>query len=148
MNSTERKLANKHFVRAALAGIADASPATLAAALEAAYHPQAAWRGSHPMNEMTGVAAIAERVWLPLLRSFPDLERRETILVGGDYEGNDLVASVGHYVGTFRHDWLGIPATLRTIYLRFAEVHRVVEGRIAQSTVLIDVLDEIGRAHV
>lgn len=146
MNSTARKLANKHFVRAALAGVANATQATLPAALEAAYHPQATWRGSHPMNEMSGVSSIAERVWSPLLHSFPDLERRETILVGGEYEGNDLVASVGHYVGTFTHDWLGIPASGRTMYLRFAEVHRVVEGKIAQSTVLIDVLDAIRQA--
>lgn len=146
MNLIERKLSNKIFVRAALAGIAHASPATLMAALKAAYHPQATWRGSHPMNEMTGLAAIAERVWLPLVNSFPDLERRETILIGGDYDGDDLVASVGHYVGTFQRDWLGIPATARAVFIRFAEVHRVVDGRIAESTVLIDVLDVIRQA--
>ncbi len=36
-----------------------------------------------PMNEMSGVDAIAARVWLPLLHAFPDLERRDTLLMGG-----------------------------------------------------------------
>ncbi len=146
MTDQARHLANKRFVRDALARIAEATPATLAAALAAAYHPNAHWRGSHPMNEMTGLDAIAAKVWAPLLHAFPDLERRESILIGGEYEGNDLVACVGHYCGTFRKDWLTIPATGRTIYLRSCEVHRIVDGKIAQSTVLIDVLDVIRQA--
>ena len=146
MTTPLEHLANKRFVREALGRVAEASPATLDGALAATYHPDAQWRGSHPMNEMTGLEAIAANVWQPLLTSFPDLERRDTILIGGDYEGNDLVAAVGHYCGTFRSDWLTIPATGRPIYLRYGEVHRLVGGKIAQSTVLIDVLDVIRQA--
>jgi len=139
-------LANKRFVRRALGALAEASPATLPARLRDAYHPDAEWRGSHPMNEVRGVDAMAEVVWGPLLRSFPDLERRDTILIGGHWNGHDFVGTVGHYCGTFREDWLTIPATGRPIYLRYGEVHRVEEGRISQSTVLIDVLDVIRQA--
>ena len=146
MTSAAEHLANKRFVGTALAAVAEAGPTTLERALEAAYHPGAAWRGSHPMNEMTGIAAIAERVWRPLLNSFPDLERRDTILIGGDWNGTDMVCAVGHYCGTFRRDWLTIPATGRPVYLRYGEVHHVENGRIAQSTVLIDVLDVIRQA--
>lgn len=148
MHSTERKLANKRFVRAALGRIAEAGLAGLPAALAAAYHPDATWRGSHPLNEMAGLEPIEATVWQPLLHAFPDLERRDNILVGGKYEGREIVAAVGHYCGTFRRDWLGIPATGRTIYLRYGEAHRMVEGRIAQSTVLIDVLDAIRQAGI
>ncbi len=63
-------LANKRFVRAALGAVAEATPATLEARLAAAYHSDAEWRGSHPLNEMRGVEAIAATVWRPLLHSF------------------------------------------------------------------------------
>jgi predicted ester cyclase len=143
MSSAATRLGNKLLVRSVLSQVAEARPETVEDVLARAYHPDAQWRGSHPMNEMQGVAAIAAKVWQPLLTSFPDLERRDLILIGGDYEGHDLVGAMGHYCGVFRRDWLGIPATGRPVTLRYGEVHRVVEGRIAQSTVLIDVLDVI-----
>lgn len=146
MASPAEHLANKTFVRQALVALAEAKPATLDAALARAYHPAAEWRGSHPLNEMQGLEAIAAQAWRPLLRAFPDLERRDVILVGGDYQGADLVACVGHYCGTFRNDWLTIPATGRPIYIRYGEVHHVADGRITKSTVLIDVLDVIRQA--
>ncbi len=139
-------LANKTTARKTLSAIAEASPASIADRLNDAYHPNATWRGSHPLNEMEGVGAISEKVWKPLLASFPDLERRDVILIGGHSHDTDLVATVGHYCGTFRRDWLTIPATGRPIYLRYGEVHRMVNGKIAQSTVLIDILDVIRQA--
>ncbi len=139
-------VANKSFVRQALCAVAEASPATLQTRLEDAYHPDAEWRGSHPLNEMRGIDAMAEKVWLPLLQAFPDLERRDVIVMGGHSHGTDIVGTVGHYCGTFRHDWLTIPATGRPIYLRYGEMHVVKDGKIAQSTVLIDILDVIRQA--
>ena len=76
----------------------------------------------------------------------PDLERRDEILVGGGYEGRDYVAAVGHYCGTFRGDWLRIPATGQPVFLRYGEVHRVEEERIVESNCLWDVLDLIRQA--
>ncbi len=58
-------------MRSALSRVAEASPETVTAALGAAYHPQAEWRGSHPMNELSGIEAIAATVWRPLLTAFP-----------------------------------------------------------------------------
>lgn len=137
---------NKAFVHQALSALAEATPATLDARLAAAYHADAEWRGSHPLNELHGTAAIAAKVWRPLLRSFPDLERRDLIVLGGHFNGSDIVGTVGHYCGTFRHDWLGIPATGRTLYLRYGEMHVIDAGKIRQSTVLIDVLDVMRQA--
>ena len=139
-------LANKRFVHAALGALAEAQPGSLRSRLEAAYHPDAEWRGSHPMNEMRGIDAIEATVWAPLLAAFPDLERRDSMVIGGAFEGHDFVGALGHYCGTFRSDWLGIPSTGRPIWLRYGEFHRVRDGRIDQSTVLIDVLDVIRQA--
>jgi predicted ester cyclase len=137
---------NKRFLMEAIDRIAGSRPETLAESLAAAYHPNAEWRGSHPLNEMRGLAAIESTVWQPLLRSFPDLERRHSIVAAGSYQGNDYVAIMGHYCGTFREDWLSIPATGRAVFLRSGEVHKIVDGKIAQSSVLIDVLDLMRQA--
>ena len=98
------------------------------------------------MNERKGVDAIEADVWQPLLRSFPDLERRDLIFCGGVYQARDYVAAMGHYCGTFRKDWLTIPATGRPVYLRFGEVHQIEDGKIVQSTCLWDLLDVIRQA--
>ena len=139
-------LTNKRRIAAALCTLAEARPRDIPALLETLYSPDAHWRGAHPINELTGAQAIAAQVWEPLLASFPDLERRDQIVTGGSYQGRDYVAMVGHYCGTFRRDWLGIPATGRPVYLRYGEVHRVVDGRIVQSNCLWDVLDVIRQA--
>jgi predicted ester cyclase len=139
-------LENKKTARRLLHTIADASPSTVLQSLEAAYHPNAEWRGSHPMNDVRGPEAIAAVAWRPLLEAMPDLERRDVILLAGHCYGTDLVGAVGHYCGTFRRDWLGIPATGRPLYLRYGEFHHMVDGKIAQSTVIVDVLDAIRQA--
>lgn len=138
--------ARKRHLRAHLDALADAGSAGPGARLAAIYHPSAEWRGAHPLNEMRGIEAIEARVWTPLLRAFPDLERRDLIVTGGSYEGRDYVATLGHYCGTFRENWLGIPATGRTIFIRYGEVHAVVEGKITQSNCLWDVLDVVRQA--
>ena len=146
MISDFANLTNKRAVWSAMTAIAESSPNTLADRLAAIYHPQARWRGSHPWNEMDGLQAIEHKVWAPLLHSFPDLERRHDIVIGGQYEGRDYVGMVGHLVGSFRRDWNGIPATDQVIYLRSGEFHQMVDGKIVQSSVLLDVLDFIRQA--
>ncbi len=131
-----------------LEALAEAGPGGALAALAPLYAPDAVWRGSHPLNEMTGAEAIAATVWEPLLHAMPDLERRDLIVVGGAYEGRGYVATVGHYCGTFAADWLGIPATGRPVWLRAGEVHEVAGGRIVQSNCLWDVLDLMRQAGV
>ena len=139
-------LRNKLALYSGLAALADSPPEALAGHLASLYADDARWRGSHPLNEQAGTAAIAAQVWQPLKTAFPDLERRDLILNGGSYQGRDYVATVGHYCGTFREDWLTIPATGRPVWIRYGEVHQVRDGRIVQSSCLWDILDVIRQA--
>ncbi|MCY4543305.1 MAG: ester cyclase [Rhodobacteraceae bacterium] len=110
---------------------------------------------SHPVNEIRGIDAIAD-FWLNLRRSLPDMERRDSIFVAGRCRsdrrtdmavaGRPLVASLCHYQGTFSHSFLGIPPTHGVVHLRSCEVHHLVEGKIAHSWVLLDLLDLIRQA--
>ena len=146
MNSDDTLAQHKRNLWSAMHTIAESTPETLAARLARIYHPDARWRGSHPWNEVHGVAAIERVVWAPLLHCFPDLERRDDIVIGGSYDGRDYVGCVGHLAGSFRRDWNGIPATDQVIYLRYGEFHQMAQGKIIQSTVLVDILDFIRQA--
>ncbi len=136
----------KQKISAALATLAEAPLADTRRLIDAISVPGLHWRGSHPINEHHGTEAVTAKVWTPLKTSFPDLERRDLIVVGGRFEGRDYIAMMGHYCGTFRADWLGIPASGRPVFLRYGEVHQLVEGRIVQSSCLWDVLDLIRQA--
>ena len=138
----------KRQIQTALCQLAEAPLPRIEGLLEGLCTPDLHWRGSHPMNEMHGPGAVAAQVWTPLKTAFPDLERRDLICVGGEFEGRAYVAMVGHYCGTFRQDWLGIPATGRPVFLRYGEVHQVAGDRIVQSNCLWDVLDLIRQAGV
>jgi predicted ester cyclase len=130
----------------ALNALAEAPLDQTGALLQALCASNLHWRGSHPMNEHHGTEAVMAQVWAPLKVALPDLERRDLIFVGGTFEGREYVAMTGHYCGTFRHDWLGIPATGRPVFLRYGEVHQITDGRIVQSNCLWDVLDVIRQA--
>ena len=60
-------LDNKLLVRAALSRLAEAGAGALPDMLARSYHPAAQWRGSHPVNEVSGLADIAAQVWRPLI---------------------------------------------------------------------------------
>ena len=129
-----------------LAELAASTPAELGKRLAALYHPDALWHGSHPLNDATGPDAIASIAFAPLLAACPDLERRDGIFAAGIYEGNTIVTAMGHYCGTFRSAFLGLPPTGRALFLRYGEAHRMVDGKIAKSWCLWDLLDLIRQA--
>lgn len=129
--------------------LAETGPDGLPSALMALAAPGCQWRAAHPMNEMAGSEAAAARIWGPLLAAFPDLERRDALFVAGTYQGKTLIAATGHYCGTMRGDWLGIPASGKTVNLRFGEVWQIgADGRAVQANLLWDVLDVMRQAGV
>lgn len=141
--------AMRRQVSQGLSRIAEAGRGGLASALDALAAPECRWHAAHPMNEMSGNDAATSRIWGPLQAAFPDLERRDSILVAGRYQGRTYVAAVGHYCGTMRDDWLGIPATGKTIWLRYGEVWQIgQDGRAVQANLIWDVLDVMRQAGV
>lgn len=146
MPDLNQHLRNKKFFYEAAYKLAASNNRQLETRFKSLYHDDAQWRGSHPLNEMQGTDAILENVWRPLLKSFPDLERRDLIILGGSFEGRDYVATMGHYCGTFRKNWLTIPANGQPVYIRYGEVHQFTDGKISQSSCLWDVMDVIRQA--
>lgn len=116
----------------------------------------AIWHGPHPLNDRTGPAEIGA-VWSDLRAAMPDLERRPAMMLAGENLPDarvstarhaHLVATLGHYMGTFRAPWLGIPPTHGAVTLPFAEVHALDGDRIIESWCLWDLLDLMRQARV
>ncbi|MDT3437163.1 ester cyclase [Haloarcula sp. 1CSR25-25] len=119
---------------------------TLPTFTEEYYHPNVEWYGPAPVGELSGRRAVREGFWEPLLTAFPDLERTDYMLFGGTFEGEEWVAAAGRFVGTFEAEWLGIPATGHATWIQYGALYRVVDGRIAETRVLFDVLDVLRQA--
>ncbi|KTG15858.1 ester cyclase [Haloferax profundi] len=140
------KVENKQLVYEFSQRVHDASSGSVRNLLEEYYHEDAAWHGPEPVNELTGVEAIAKGYWEPLLNAFPDLEKNDYILFAGEWEGGDWVCATGNMVGTFEEDWLDIPATGQATWLRYGEFHRIEDGEIVETRHLVDVLDVMRQA--
>jgi hypothetical protein len=98
--------------------------------------------GCHPFNEQQGPQAIAGAFWQPLLHSFTAMQRRQDIFMAGTNEisGDEWVMSMGHFMGLFDNDWLGIRASRKMVMLRYAEFNCVQNGRIVKTGMFCDII--------
>ena len=116
------------------------------AALLDLYADDVAWHGPHPINSHRGVAVVQEQFWQPLLAAFPDIERRDDILIAGNFDGGTWVGATGHFTATFVRDWLRIPATQGAVNLRYGEFSRLHGGKVHEVYVILDILDLMRQA--
>lgn len=112
--------------------------------------PNYRWRGLHPFHEQTGAEAVIDTFWTPLYMAFSALQRRETIFFAGlnDCDGfsSTWTCSMGHFKALFDRTWLNIPPTRKIVMIRYAEFHRIENGKISETALFIDILDIIAQA--
>ncbi len=148
--TTDALQAAKRTVRAAHDALEASADEALAQTLSAHTTDDYTWRGVRPFYELASVPAVVDTFWAPLRKSFSALERREQVfLAGHNNAGNpdDIwTASMGHFFGLFDAPWLGIPATGKLTALRYAEFDRVVDGRIAETALFIDIIEVMQQA--
>lgn len=141
-----QNIANKQRVIDIMQALVNSPLSALPEAAAEGYHPDAQLHVTHPINSLTGTDAITAQLWQPLRAALPDAERRDDIVAGGRYRDMDWIGCLGHYVGTFAHDWQGIPATRGVVAVRYAEGHALRDGKIVTSYVFIDFLDLMRQA--
>lgn len=129
----------RNLSRAFDAATEDHLPGVLTQFTAPDYH----WRGMHPFYEQTGADSVVESFWRPLRRSLHRLQRRQDVFMAGvndaDGRASSWVCSMGHFMGLFDHDWLGIPATGKMAFLRYCEFHRVAAGQVAETALFVDI---------
>lgn len=114
--------------------------------------PDLHWRSMHPFYERREPGAVITEFWQPLRASLRQLQRREDIFFAGlnDVDGGASIwtCSMGHFMGLFDADWLGIPKTGRMASLRYAEFLKVENGRITESALFFDLIGLMQQAGV
>lgn len=107
--------------------------------LSAFFHAEAAINIVHPFNKLDGPLAYLDNFLQPLMHSFAFLNRTDYIAITGDFNDESWVACTGYYRGQFEHNWLGIKPTGALAFLRFAEFHRIEDGKFAESYMYLDI---------
>lgn len=93
----------------------------------------------HPFNKLSGPEEYIEQFIKPLASSFKQLRRTEYIAIGGSYSDGEWIACTGYYSGNYTNPWIGIKETAALAYLRFAEFHRMEQGKAIESYVFLDI---------
>ncbi|WP_252179874.1 ester cyclase [Endozoicomonas sp. 4G] len=109
---------------------------------------QVVWSVAHPVNDLVGPESAVSDFLAPLKQALPDIERRPLIIIDGEYEGRTWFNSTGYFVGTFQSSLFGIPATGKTLFLRYTEMVCLEEGKITESYLIPDFIDAMNQAGV
>ncbi len=119
-------------------------------------HPECVWHGPDPINDLHGPEQIDAGFWQPLQQAFAGLVRESHLFLGGKSsgrvdgtgDGHYWVGGTGYLVGTFQHEYLGIPATGDKVKIRWGEFCRVEDGKIAEVFILTDLVDLMQQAGI
>lgn len=101
------------------------------------------FRGVYPFEEQYSAEDVARVLWTPLKRSLGHIQRRMDIFLAGYNHYSEpgvWVLSTGNFMGLFDEDWLGIRHTRKMNCLRYAEFNHVVDGKITETTLHVDIL--------
>ena len=132
------------------AALDQADEANVGSVLERHVAPDYHWRGMHPFHEQRGAGDVANSFWAPLKRAIGPWQRRPDMFLAGMNQLDDgaslWVAEMGHLMGMWDAPWLGIAPSRKLSFLRYAEFHRVQDGRIAETASYFDVLNFLSLA--
>jgi len=100
------------------------------------------WYGVYPFNEQNGGDAVAEVFWIPFLTAWSHIQRRQDVFLAGtsEIDNTDWVISMGHFMGLLDGNWLGLPASRKIAFLRYADFNCIEDGKIVRSSFFCDLI--------
>lgn len=111
----------------------------LRAALGDLAAPDAVFRLCHPFGDLVGPEAFFDGALAVLRAAWPDVERRDWLVMAGrDEHGADWVGCGGHFFGTFASPLLDIPPTGHLCHMRFHEYYRFEGGKVVEYQAIWD----------
>ena len=136
----DRPSVHKELIAPLRAAMYDFDLADVREALHAICAPDVVFRLAFPFETTVGVDAFVDKVFVPLFKALPDLERRDHIVMAGPTTaGDDWVGCGGFYCGTFTMPWLDIPPTGHLLHMRFHDFYRVLDGKVVEMQALWDI---------
>ena len=140
--STAQETPNKTTFRQLTEAMNTGDRDLMSKAIDAAYAPDALIHTAMPV-QATGSQAIKE-VFGTLYRAFPDLH----IAVDDLIEEGDKMVARNTVTGTHRGEYMGVPPTGKLIKYNEIFVLRFVNGRIAETGGIVDVLSQMKQLGV
>ncbi|SHH79022.1 polyketide cyclase [Clostridium grantii] len=133
---------SKKIVRSYFQDLENSKPEDILKVLKKYTSENYLWRGVYPFREQNSIEDVAEKFWVPLMTSLKYMQRRQDIFIGGTNEisGEQWVMSMGHFMGLFDAEWMGIRPTEKIINLRYAEFNCIENGKITQTGLFIDII--------
>ena len=124
------------------AALSRANPASVTSILKSQLTPDFQWYGVYPFDEQHGPEAVAEAFWIPFLNSWKNVQRRQDIFLAGtsEIDQTEWVISMGHLMGLLDQDWLGMRATRKLAFLRYADFYCVQEGQLVRGVFFCDLI--------
>ena len=130
MNKTEK-------CKALVARMVDALNEHVIEGQEEFWSEDMVWRGPAGIGTKDSLKRFQDEHQRPFLHAFSDKYAVEEINIAD----GDFVASSGYQQATHTGDWLGIPASGKSIKVRYMDFWRVEEEKLVENWVLIDILD-------
>ena len=139
----EENLKNKQKVRSYLNRIYQTGKSKIDENVKNYFSEDVSIKCFFPLNEFRGLSKFKDNFWLPLFEAFPDIERREHLVIGGAFRDKIQVGSISTLSGVFKNDWLGIKPNYKMVNLKCCEIHELKNDKIIESHILIDLIDLI-----
>ncbi len=145
---SDRHTEHKTLIAQVRAAMYDFTEAGVRQALDMICSPDAVFHLSYPFGDTNGSSAYYDCCYRDLLTAWPDLERRDYIVMAGPDEfGADWVGCGGYYTGTFAGPWLEIPPTGHQVTMRFHEFYRIENDKVAEVQALWDIPEVMVQAQ-
>ena len=110
------------------------------------------WRGMHPFHDQPGADSVISAFYTPFRTAFSAVQRRQDIFFAARNEIDGFssvwVASMGHFLGLFDKPFVGIPPNQKIAMIRYAEFHKVENGKLAETALFIDLLHLMAQAGI
>lgn len=141
---------SKKIVRQYFEELESASVEDVKSVLEKYMSEDYNFKGVYPFREQQGIENACDKFWVPLKKSLNNMQRRQDIFIAGtnEIDGSEWVMSMGHFMGLFDEDFLGIRRTRKMINLRYAEFSCVEDGKISKTGLFVDIIGFMLQAGV
>lgn len=141
---------SKKIVRQYFEELESASVKNVKSVLEKYMSEDYNFKGVYPFREQQGIENACDKFWVPLKKSLSNMQRRQDIFIAGtnEIDGSEWVMSMGHFMGLFDEDFLGIRRTRKMINLRYAEFSCVEDGKISKTGLFVDIIGFMLQAGV
>ena len=103
----EQTKKNKILYKRFLDAFDGADVSAVKSAAQEAFRPNAHIDAAHPINETRGGDGYVEDIIAPMSRGLRGFQRRNDMLIGGEYLGHEWVTSIGYFCGHFTAPMFG-----------------------------------------